>query len=228
MPTVSRREFVCEWCQVKFFNKYNIPKATTLRFCGRSCSAKWRMSLPHIKETVRRSVRVAQQSNVGRKRPDQSERMKTNNPSLMPGVREKMSATKEANGTLHAWKGERGGNGKINRHESLLAEALGAEWTPQLPIKTYCWNGSGYPACYKVDFGDPTTRTAIEVDGAGHKAPAVAKKDRKKEEKLRSLGWTVLRFTNAEVETDLASVLARVRSTVSKSRTPTTSSPTGF
>jgi very-short-patch-repair endonuclease len=50
----------------------------------------------------------------------------------------------------------------------------------------------------------------IEIDGLGHLEPDQAAYDAARTEYLERLGIRVLRFTNAEVRDDLASVLARI------------------
>jgi hypothetical protein len=144
---------------------------------------------------------------------NQSARMKANNPSQRPDVQEKIKTTKRINGTLHVWKGERGGNGKLTEPQQRLAIALG--WPTEVAI-SLGKRKSGYPTCYKVDVGNEKLKIAIEVDGAGHQKKQVAQKDRKKEKMLNLLGWTVLRFTNREILTALNSVLENIQCTISK------------
>ena len=40
---------MCEWCGKEFIAKRKMSKGKPRRFCGRSCSAKWRMSQPEYK-----------------------------------------------------------------------------------------------------------------------------------------------------------------------------------
>ena len=55
----------------------------------------------------------------------------------------------------------------------------------------------GYPTCYKVDCGNRRLRIAIEADGLSHNYRREL--DAKKDAKLASLGWTVLRFSNQQI-----------------------------
>jgi hypothetical protein len=50
----------------------------------------------------------------------------------------------------------------------------------------------------------------VEVDGPGHLRPAVKRDDARRDRKLREAGYTVLRFSDVEIETDPQGVLARL------------------
>ena len=52
---------------------------------------------------------------------------------------------------------------------------------------------------YEVDFHWPEWRLVVEVDG-NHTRPRDIRADGGRDERLRSAGWTVVRFTGAEVE----------------------------
>jgi hypothetical protein len=49
------------------------------------------------------------------------------------------------------------------------------------------------PPHYKVDFGNPDLKEAIEFDGPCHRPFAKQKKDRKKTKVLKALGWKIYR-----------------------------------
>lgn len=94
----------------------------------------------------------------------------------------------------------RQGNGHgMTRHEKLLTTVLP-------PV--FVWNYAialggrqpGYPTNYKVDFANVKKKLAIEVDGSSHSSIDRQKKDRKKEARLRELGWRVLRISNSTVQ----------------------------
>jgi hypothetical protein len=119
----------------------------------------------------------------------------------MEGIPEKIMATKAANGTLHVWKGKRGGNGQLTEPQKTLLrelQRLNPLWEPELPITTKMPRGSGYPTAYKVDIGLKAAKVAVEIDGKGHSTQRAKKRDAKKQEFLKGLGWTVLRFTNKQ------------------------------
>ena len=61
-----------------------------------------------------------------------------------------------------------------------------------------------------VDFYCPRVRLAIEVDGDSHYAPHAATYDVRREAYLRSLGITVLRFTNQEIYSNREAVLSTI------------------
>ena len=66
---------------------------------------------------------------------------------------------------------------------------------------------------YIVDFLCPAKALVIEVDGDTHEADADARRDAI----LASKGFRVLRFTNADVMTNMAGVLEVIASTVASS-----------
>jgi hypothetical protein len=160
-------------------------------------------------ETRRRCSETMSRTN----RVHASSRMRERNPMRSPEARARMSRTLRLVG--HEPK-LRGGNGHgPTREERLLAEALG--WQTNVIVRTLMPRGSGYPAHYKVDVGCPVRKVAIEVDGGSHGSLKVQGWDAKKAALLRSYGWTVLRFTNAEVLADPEACAALVRSTTSRS-----------
>jgi len=151
-----------------------------------------------------------------------SERMKKRNPMDVLKIVEKGKSTKRANGTLHIWPGERGGNGKYTKAQMIIAIALGwpmevavpcASHLPVKQKKNYC-KENGFPTCYKVDVGNPILKIAIEVDGKKHCLKKQKKLDIKKEDKLIGLGWKVLRFTNEEVMENLEKCIKTIMFTI--------------
>lgn len=147
------------------------------------------------------------------------ERMLNRNPMKDPVTRAKVSTSLRAMG----WKPPvHGGNGHgPTVHELLLASALG--WENEVAIPTKMSRASGYPTCYKVDVAHPALKIAVEVNGNSHCSLRVQRSDKKKREFLESRGWKVLSFTNREIENNLAAVVEKCLSTISKStrRTPT-------
>lgn len=108
-----------------------------------------------------------------------------------------------------------GGNGRgPTVQEQALAAALG--WNMNVAIPTRIPKGHGYPTCYKVDVGNSDLKFAIEIDGDSHCALSRKAQDLKKEEFLRSRGWLVLRFSNAEIDRDLQKCVQTVLSIISK------------
>lgn len=86
----------------------------------------------------------------------------------------------------------------MSRHEEMLSKVLGEDWVFNYAVGLG-GRFPGYPTNYKVDFGNPRTKVAIEVDGSSHNCLQQRAKDRKKEKKLAELGWSVLRVSNAQV-----------------------------
>jgi len=76
----------------------------------------------------------------------------------------------------------------------------------------------------QIDLGDPALMLAIEIDGGSHNALERRAQDAKKEAFLIGLGWTVLRFLNADVIQNLANCVLTVASTISKLKGATTTS----
>jgi very-short-patch-repair endonuclease len=83
--------------------------------------------------------------------------------------------------------------------QALRGGALGVAFKRQVPL------GDRYIA----DFLAPSVRLVVEVDGGVHRTSGAA--DRRRDEKLRRLGYRVLRVEAALVMRDAAAVLAVVR-----------------
>lgn len=63
-----------------------------------------------------------------------------------------------------------------------------------------------------IDLAMPGAKLAVEVDGSTHKLTKVKESDARKTAYLASLGWTVLRFWNAEILSSTDSVVAQIKS----------------
>ena len=61
-------------------------------------------------------------------------------------------------------------------------------------------------ADYIVDFACPAKKLIVEVDGSQHASKAGVCSDSVRDAKLKSLGWTVLRFWNDDVIRDIDAV----------------------
>jgi hypothetical protein len=62
----------------------------------------------------------------------------------------------------------------------------------------------------EIDCVWPDRKLAVEVDGPGHRRPTARRTDRRKDEALRAAGYTVLRFTDVEINERPSEVLARL------------------
>ena len=64
---------------------------------------------------------------------------------------------------------------------------------------------------YIFDFGAKRKKILIELDGFGHKGEGRAK-DKQKIDYAKSLGYTVLKFWNNDIEKNLSQVLYKIES----------------
>jgi very-short-patch-repair endonuclease len=60
---------------------------------------------------------------------------------------------------------------------------------------------------YIVDFAEKTKRVAIEVDGSQHNQPEGLARDAKRDLYLRNNRYNVLRFWNADIDTNMSGVI---------------------
>ena len=67
---------------------------------------------------------------------------------------------------------------------------------------------------YIADFYCNKIKLIIEVDGKIHDKEENKKCDKEREECLRRLGYTIIRFTNEEIKLDIKKVLADINSIV--------------
>jgi hypothetical protein len=150
-----------------------------------------------------------------------SERMRQNNPMRNAETRAKVSRTLKEIG--HQPR-VRGGNGKSPTvAEAFVFDLLSAhhpDWEMQSVVKLGV-KRPGWPTCYKIDVGNPTLMLAIEVDGGSHSTLKRKASDQRKDERLRSFGWRVLRLRNEEAMADGGSTILRWMA-------QTTTLPTGF
>lgn len=142
-----------------------------------------------------------------------SARMKERNPMHKPEIRELVRKRLKEIGHKPRI---RGGNGKPSpKPVKLLLECLGDGFIKELVILTKA-KDHGYPSCYKVDLGNRELMLAIEVDGNSHCLLSRQAQDQKKDRFLRSRGWTVLRFSNAEVMNGMRRCVEEIESTILK------------
>lgn len=176
-------------------------------YCSETCKRTW-ISHKH----------AATMAATNRKHA--SARMLARNPMRNKATRDKVTASLRAMGHKPRI---RGGNGKgPTAMEARLHAALPTGWQMSLAVPTKQPRDSGYPPCYKIDLALPQIRLGIEVDGRSHCALSRQAQDAKKTAFLASLGWTVLRFTNAEVEMDLVRCVQVIASTTSRLQATTT------
>lgn len=142
--------------------------------------------------------------------------MRERNPMHRPESRAKMAATLKAIGHK---PNSRGGNGKeITPAQRRLANLLG--WPTEVVIAP----GDGQrPYHYKVDIAHPSMKVCVELDGGSHYSLARQASDRRRDERLASLGWLTFRFWNGDAMEHTEECARTVLSTTSKwrPRTPT-------
>lgn len=199
----------CAWCD-KMFTPARpwSRKNGHQRFCNRSCSAKWRMAQPenvakvHTPEVAARRgrSRAAWLAAGSEQALAEIARIAALNPTTRPEVREKISRRLKSIG--HG-PSVRGGNGRgLTEPQQQMLDALGPTWVPEFALSLGP-RTPGYPTHYKLDLAQPELRVAIELDGNTHRSRRTL--DVKKDAKVASLGWTVLRFWNAEITDWMAS-----------------------
>ncbi len=76
-------------------------------------------------------------------------------------------------------------------HPTMLE--LGFEWNCAVSLGE---RQPGYPTNYKLDFGHRQHLVGVEIDGHTHRTVVGQTRDRKKEERLAELGWSMFRIPN--------------------------------
>lgn len=152
-----------------------------------------------------------------------AERMRTNNPTSMPGVQERI--TKKLRGRTFL---ARGGNGQATKQQMMLHTLSGLPMEHAISILDAVGHFKSLPTHYKVDLAEPSVRLAIEVDGKSHLTKKWKFLDARKTAILNFLGWQVLRFTNEEVDADPIGCLHRIQSTISTLKETKTISQAAF
>jgi len=196
---------VCQWCGKTFSTR----ASHSPRFCGKSCSAKWRMSRPEFVATLdtkKRRELARQRMKQNWKNPEfvrkakayiLSDRNPFRDPTRAPALRRKGMAVQAAKG----WPQLYGGNGRGPTFpQQVLYKALGEGWCMEHNIGRLKW-----------DIANPKEKIAIEVDGHSHKGTKVKAADRRKEKAAVSKGWRVFRFWNWDVLDNLQEVLNQVK-----------------
>ena len=152
-----------------------------------------------------------------------SKRMKENNPMFHLESKEKMQKSLKGRTFL-----SRGGNGKPTKQQLILADLT--HLPMEYPIATAGHKSQeiSLPNCYKPDLACPEVKLAIEIDGKTHQLKHWKFLDKRKMAVLKSLGWTVIRFTNKEVDQDPRKIVKRIMSTISKLRKTTIILPSLF
>jgi very-short-patch-repair endonuclease len=64
---------------------------------------------------------------------------------------------------------------------------------------------------HEVDAYWPELKLIAEVDGPNHERPRAKRRDRQRDRELRAAGYTILRFTDVEIEQRPGEVIAAVQ-----------------
>jgi len=75
-------------------------------------------------------------------------------------------------------------------------------------------------APYIVDFISHGARLIVEVDGAVHDAPEAKARDAARQTFLEGRGYRVIRFSNAEVKTDIGRAVRTILASVNRFTPP--------
>jgi len=107
------------------------------------------------------------------------------------------------------------GGGVHSELEMRLARLVDRHLLPRPVLQHEVWAGGRFIA--RVDAAYPTLKLAIEVDGYEfHSSPEAFQHDRTRQNHLVALGWTVLRFTWADIVRDPASVAKLLRDAIAR------------
>lgn len=189
----SMVEIVCPTCQTPFLRRGSRAHTQAglgkTQYCSTSCRSKAVSGRPEHRELSRRNMTATQ-----RKREQGGMRAWNYGRPWSETHRATMSEVRKNK----PFPGKRGGNGTgMANTEALIAPLLpeGFRWNHIVSLKGA---GAGYPSHYKLDFADASRMVCLEVDGQSHGTYLGMARDRKKTEKLQSLGWTVFRIKNTE------------------------------
>lgn len=202
---------ICSECgkeiTIEGYSRKNFMR-TGKAYCSNGCGRKVQISALTVART-RQSADHAWRKTV-------SARMKKKNPMWLKGVKKKMIESMRGKTFL-----SRGGNGQLTKQQKALHSATGL--VMEYPILTARAKGvfASLPNAYKVDLADQDLKLAIEIDGKTHKLKLWKFLDSRKTQVLNTLGWTVLRFTNEEVDRNLEDCVQMISSTISKLKTTT-------
>jgi hypothetical protein len=85
------------------------------------------------------------------------------------------------------------------RQSNMIRHAI----VPQFDV----WYGS---QLYTLDFAMPDLKLGIEADGGLHEYAEQIEKDKQRDAKLAKLGWTILRYTEHDIEDRLSDVIQHI------------------
>jgi len=107
---------------------------------------------------------------------------------------------------------------RLLRKRSTLVERL--LWNALLPLKQQIKFRRQHPLHpYIADFACPSAKLIIEIDGESHDTRLGY--DAERDADLRKRGWTIIRFSNEDVLTNLEGVVETVLQIVKSGTCPT-------
>lgn len=99
--------------------------------------------------------------------------------------------------------------------EKRLIDLMRRHDVPAAELQHEVWHAGRFIA--RIDAAYPDRKLAIEVDGFGsHSSPDAFQRDRTRQNRLVALGWTVLRFTWADVVQRPAMVARTIRDAIDR------------
>ena len=99
----------------------------------------------------------------------------------------------------------------LRKHMTLEERILWYQYLRNYPVQ---WNRQKVLGPYIVDFYCKRAKLIVELDGSQHYDPAGQTYDQQRTAYLNSLGYTVLRFSNTDVKTNLSGVCTVIDRTV--------------
>lgn len=192
----------CQECGEEFV--LTDPHQKTNRFCGTSCSAKWRMRVfpcqwsEEEKQQISTRIKRWYASN-SETAMQAKERIANLRPMLKQSARIKLSKTLKGMGHKPPIQG---GNGKpipvpqmslfnfLHKHDK-------AWWELEYIVPTRNIRyAETMPKYFRLDIACEERKVWLEIDGVTHKGYKVKDADRRKTAAMATIGWKVLRFSN--------------------------------
>ena len=211
------KTFACARCGNSFERK-NCPSRPP-KFCSRLCASAKKaeeMAADHSRwETPAQAAAARRNLEKSRTAPAMREYLESDRNPFKGKDAEAIRARAHETGRKRGFPELRDGNGELTTPQVLLLKLLGSEFTPECSV-SLGRRQPGFPTCYKVDLGCPRLKLAVELDGNSHRSKQRQALDAKKDAKLGSLGWAVLRFSNTEVLKNPSGICQQIRETMSR------------
>ncbi|MFA4974460.1 MAG: DUF559 domain-containing protein [bacterium] len=204
----AHRETVSEKNRKSMLDQYSSGNRDASRAWDVGRGNLFRLVWAGIREWPLRSpearARMKETTNTPEQRLASSQRMKNNNPSRIPEVRRRMTESYRRFMREHPEKhpnsimAQRGFMSGIERRMKKLLEQARIPFVQQQPILGYF-----------ADFAIPDLRIAIECDGA-YWHDASSPREIRRQREIEAEGWTVLRFSEEEINKRMDEVAERV------------------